>query len=166
MSKKPGLNLADLAPMSEDVPVKTPGGDSFITVYGVSARDGLALFQRYPRIAAMMSEGFELRTFMTLAPDAISAIIAAATGHAGNEVAEENAGKLGIEAQWDILEAIGRRTFTRGFAPFAARIMALVEGQPSAPSTKGPLTNLPSASKPSSPPVTPPQTSGDIPTGN
>lgn len=161
MSKKPGLNLADLAPMSEDVPM----GDSFITVYGISARDGLAIFQRYPRLAAMMTEGFDIRTFMTLAPDAISAIIAAATGHAGNEAAEENAGKLGIEAQWNILEAIGRLTFTRGFAPFATRIMALVDGLPSAPSTKAPPTNLPSASKPSSPPDTPPQTSGDIPTG-
>ena len=157
MSKKPGLNLADLAPMSEDVPM----GESFITVYGISARDGLAIFQRYPRLAAMMTEGFDLRTFITLAPDAISAIIAAATGNAGNEVAEENAGRMGIEDQWNILEAVGRLTFTRGFAPFAKRIMDLVEGPPSAPSTKAPHMKSPNVSKPSSPPDTLPETSGD-----
>lgn len=157
MSKKPGLNLADLAPMSADVPI----GDSFITVYGVSARDGLAIFQRFPRLAAMMSDGFDIRTFMTLAPDAISAIIAAATGNAGDETAEANANRLGLEDQWNILEAVGRLTFTRGFAPFAERIMAAIGNPPSAPSTKAPPTNSPSASKPSSPPDILPETSGD-----
>jgi hypothetical protein len=160
-SNKPGLNLADLAPMSEDVPV----GDSFHTVYGISAQDGLSVFHRFPRIALMLTEGFDLRTFITAAPDAISAIIAAACGNLGDEKAEENAKRLPLEVQWDILEAIGRLTFTRGFAPFVKRIMDLAGVALSAPSTKAPPTSSQSASKPSSPVDTPLPSSGDTPTG-
>lgn len=150
MSKKPGLNLADLAPMSTDVPV----GDSFITVYGISAKDGLSIFKRYPKVAGMVTEGFSLATFLSAAPDAVAAIIAAATGNLGDEVSEENASKLGLELQWDLLEAIGGLTFTKGFAPFAARIMALAGSQPSAHFTKAPDTKSPLPLKPSSPPDT------------
>jgi hypothetical protein len=160
-SKKPGLNLADLAPMSEDVPV----AGSFLTVYGISAQDGLAIFHRFPRIALMLTEGFDLRTFITMAPDAIAAIIAASCGNLGDLQAEENASRLPLEVQWDIVEAIGRLTFTRGFAPFAKRIMDLVGAVPSAPSTKAPPTSSQSASKPSSPVDTPLPPSGDTPTG-
>lgn len=159
MSKKPGLNLIDLATLSEDVPV----GDDFITVTGISARDGIEIFKRFPKISLMISGGFDLRAIIEIAPDAISAIIAAATGYLGNEQAEEAAGKLGLETQWDILEAIGRLTFTRGFAPFAKRIMDLVASPNSALSTKAQATKSPSASKPSLPEDTDQTMSGDIP---
>jgi hypothetical protein len=147
MSNKPGLNLADLAPASEDVPVR----DSFLTVYGISARDGLRIFQRFPRIAGMVGEGFNLGTFLSVAPDAVAAIIAAATGNLDNEQAEDAAAALPIETQFDILEAIGRLTFTRGFGPFAKRIMDLVDKVPSAPSIKAPPTRSQPVSKASSP---------------
>ena len=65
------------------------------------------------------------------------------------------AGDLGLEIQFDILEAIGRLTFTRGFAPFAERIMALANAANSASFSKVPDMKLPEASKPSSPPDTP-----------
>lgn len=153
MSKKPGLNLADLAPMHEDVPV----GESFLRVHGISAKDGLEIFKRFPRVAGMTTgEGFNLSTFLTVAPDAVAAIIAAAAGDLGNEAAEQAAGQLPIEIQFDVLEAVGRLTFTKGFAPFAERIMALVGAANSAPYSKVPDMKLPPASKPSSLPDTPP----------
>jgi hypothetical protein len=152
MSKKPGLNLADLAPMSEDVTI----GDSFITVHGIGVKAGLDIAKRFPQIVGMLGgEGFNLGTFLTVAPDAVSAIIAAATGHLGNEAAEEAAGNLSVEAQWDILEAVGRLTFSKGFAPFVERIMALADAANSALSSKGTGMKLPPVSKPSSPPDTP-----------
>ena len=152
MSKKPGLNLADLAPMYEDVPV----GDSFLRVQGVSAKDGLEIFKRFPRVAGMTTgEGFNLNTFLTVAPDAVAAIIAAAAGDLGNEAAEQSAGQLPIEVQFDVLEAVGRLTFTKGFAPFAERIMALAGAANSVLSSKVPDMKSPPASKPSSPPDTP-----------
>lgn len=152
MSKKPGLNLADLAPMSEDVPV----GDSYLTVHGVSAKDCLEVFKRFPKILGMVSgDAFNLGAFLTVAPDAVAAIIAAASGNIGDEKAEEAAGKLGVEIQFDILEAVGRLTFTKGFGPFVERIMALAGAANSALSSKVPAMNSPPASKPSSPPDTP-----------
>jgi hypothetical protein len=152
-AKKPGLNLADLAPMSEDVPI----GDSYLTVHGISAKAGLEIFKRFPKLVGMISgEAFNLGAFLTVAPDAVAAIIAAATGDLGDEVAEGKAAGLGIETQFDILEAVGRLTFTKGFAPFAERVMALAGGASSALSSKVPDMKSPPASKPSSPPDTPP----------
>lgn len=151
MSNKPGLNLADLAPLFEDVPL----GNDFIRVYGISAKSGLNVFQRYPKIAGMLSGGFDLKVFMSVAPDAVAAIIAAATGFLGDERAEQNASDLSIETQFDILEAIGRLTFTKGFAPFAKRIMALADVANSASFTKVAPMKSPAPSKPSSSPDTP-----------
>lgn len=159
MGKKPGLNLADLAPMHEDVPIGDNSlGDSFLRIQGISAKAALAIMARFPKIAGMIGgDGFNLGTFLSVAPDAVAAIIAAATGCLGNESAEENASKLGIETQLDILEAVGRLTFTKGFAPFAERIMALAGVANSALSSKVPDMKSPPTSKRSSPAATPPQ---------
>jgi hypothetical protein len=151
-SKKPGLNLADLAPMHEDVPI----GESFLRVHGISAEVGLEIFRRFPKITGMITgDGFNLGAFLTVAPQAVAAIIAAAAGDLGDETAESAAASLGLETQFDILEAVGRLTFTKGFAPFAARIMALAGAANSALSSKVPDMKSPPASKPSLPPDTP-----------
>ncbi len=148
MSTKPGLNLADLAPMHEDVPI----GDSFLRVHGISANIGLAIFKRFPKILGMMTgDGFNLGTFVSVAPDAVAALIAAAAGDSGDEKAEQAAAALALETQFDILEAVGRLTFTKGFAPFAERIMALAGVANSARYSKVPDMKSPPASKPSSP---------------
>lgn len=153
MSKKPGLNLADIAPMSTDVVI----GDDFLRVHGISAKDGLEIFKRFPKILGMMtSTGFSLSTFLSVAPDAVAAIIATASGDPGNEAAEEAAGNLGLETQFDILEAVGRMTFTKGFAPFAERVMDLAGDRAvnSARSSRETDTKSPPVSKPSSQPDT------------
>src|SRR5580698_7576014 len=121
-AKKPGLNLADIAPMHEDVPIS----GSFLRVHGISAEDGLEIFKRFPKVLGMMSgDGFNLGAFLTVAPQAVAAIIATAAGKPGDFDSEQAAAKLGIELQFDILEAVGRMTFTKGFGPFVERIMAL-----------------------------------------
>lgn len=153
MSNQPGLNLADLVPMHEDVPM----GESFLRVYGISAKTGLTIFQRFPKILGMVSEGFDLSAFLSAAPDAVAAIIAASVGQLGNEQAEANAATLGFETQLDILEAVGRLTFTKGFAPFVERIVALAGVANSASFTKVQAMTSQAPSKASSPPVTPPQ---------
>ena len=150
--KKPGLNLADLAPMSEDVTV----GDSYITVHGISAKVGFEIFTRFPKILGMIGgDGFNLGAFLSVAPDAVAAIIAASTHELGNEVAEENASNLSVETQFDILEAVGRLTFTKGFAPFVERIMALAGKANSVLSSKATDMRSPPALKASSPLATP-----------
>jgi hypothetical protein len=151
MSQTPGLNLADIAPMYEDIPI----GDSFLRVHGISAKAGLSIFQRYPRILGMMVDGFNLGTFLSAAPDAVAAIIASASGHPNDEAAELAASDLVIETQTDILEAIGRLTFTKGFAPFVTRIMALADVASSASYSKVPDMTSPLPSAPLSQTITP-----------
>lgn len=150
MTKEPGLSLADLAAMTTDVPV----GPSFITVTGVSARDALAIFKRFPKLANMLN-GFNLATFLEVAPEAAAAIIAAACGKLGNEEDEAAAAKIGIETQYDLLEAIGGLTFKNGFGPFVEKIMRLATAVGSGSSIKVPDMKLPPVSKPSSQPDTP-----------
>lgn len=150
MTKQPGLSLADLAAMTVDVPV----GTSFITVSGVSAKDALAIFQRFPKLANMLN-GFKLATFLEAAPEAAAAIIAAGCGRLGNEEDEAAAAKIGIETQFDILETIGGLTFKTGFGPFVERIMRLANAANSASFTKVPDMKSPPASKPSSQPDIP-----------
>lgn len=153
MSKKPGLNLTDLAPMSEDVQV----GTQSLTVSGISAKNGLAIITRFPKILGMISgERFDLAKFIDLAPDAVAAIIAAAAGQLGNAEAEAVAAGLGLEYQLDILEAVGGMTFKQGFAPFAERLMAHANAVKSDLSSKVPDMKSPQASKGSSQPATPP----------
>lgn len=149
-TKKPGLTLADLAAQSEDVPV----GDSFITVRGVSAEDGLAVFVRFPALAELIG-GFTMVKFIQAAPDAVAAIIATATGSPGDAEAEEAAKHVPLETQFDILEAVGRLTFKSGFGPFAERLMGLVNAANSGSSSRAPAMKSPPPSKPSSPPDTP-----------
>jgi hypothetical protein len=151
MSNQPGLTLADLAAMSEDVAV----GDRHITVYGISAMHCLAIFKRFPKLVSMLS-GFNLATFLDAAPDAAAAILAAGVGQMGSPAAEADAAKIGIELQYDMLEAIGRLTFKSGFAPFVDRVMKLAGNvQGSANSGREQATRSPPVSKPSSQPDTP-----------
>ncbi len=151
MSNQPGLTLADLAAMSEDVPV----GTDHITVYGISAMHCLAIFKRFPKLLSMLG-GFNLATFLEAAPEAAAAILAAGVGQLGSETAEADASKIGIETQYDMLEAIGRLTFKSGFAPFVERVMKLAgSAQSSANFGRVPATTSQPASKPSSPPDTP-----------
>lgn len=151
MSNKPGLNLSDLAPMYEDVPFE----ESFLRVFGISAKDGLEIFRRYPKIAGMVSgDKFNLGAFLTAAPDVVAAIIAAACGELGDEKAEENASRIPVEQQFEILEAIGRLTFSKGFGPFVEKIMALVNRAGSGHSGKASDMKSPPVSKASSQPDT------------
>lgn len=152
MSNEPGLTLADIAAMSEEVKI---GDAGFIKVHGISAQKCLAIFKRFPKLLKMLA-GFDAMTFIEAAPDAVAAIIAAGTGQFGDEAAEAAAAQIGIEVQYDILEAIGRLTFKSGFAPFVERIMKLA-GTVQGSANFGRVTDTKSqpASKPSSQPDIP-----------
>jgi hypothetical protein len=63
MSKTPGLALADLAKLSEDVPV----GDGHITVTGISISKALDIVKRFPELAKMAS-GFKVADLLLVAP--------------------------------------------------------------------------------------------------
>ena len=148
MSKHPGLSLADIAAMSEDVPV----GDGFIKVHGISAGKALEIVKRFPALSKMLGGNFKGADIIGSMPDAVAAIIAASVGGLGDENVEIDAANIPLEIQFDLLEAIGGLTFKNGFAPFAQRIVALAEKADFASFTKVPAMKSPPQSKPSSPP--------------
>jgi hypothetical protein len=156
MAKEQGLSLLDIGPISETVKVgERDGKPIMIDVYGVSTKGILSLFMRFPEVRQWFrGGGIDPKQLAGEAPDAIAAIIAAGCGEPGNEAAEETAGKLPVEAQLDILEAIGRLTFKNGFGPFVKRIVSLAELAQSVNYGRVSATKSPQASKPSQPPGT------------
>ncbi len=157
MSKKPGLSLLDLGKLQETVML----GDQEITVTGINMKDIFALLQRFPTLMQVF-QGSMVEA-MKSAPDAIAAVITAATDEVNNLEAEAVAAALPIETQLDILEAVGRLTFRNGFGPFVNRLVEManaVSGAVLGGSGRATATNLPPPSKPSSPPATDNATSG------
>src|SRR4051812_24947742 len=106
------LSLLDIGPLTEHVPM----GDGYMKVYGVSAAGAISIFQRFPHVAVWFKGGGKptLEQLINEAPDALAAVIAAGCGNPGNEIAEANAKLMPLETQVDLLEAIGRLTFSKG----------------------------------------------------
>lgn len=141
-----GLSLTDIGPLRELVSI----GDKKLAVTGISAEGILVLFNRFPVLREWALAGkITLSNVQTKAPDAIKAIIAAGCGQPGDEAAERVAATLAVETQLDVLEAIGRLTFTKGFGPFVNRIVALAAQARSVNYGRAPDTALPQTSKPS-----------------
>ena len=121
--------MLDIAPLNEQVEIGNDkeGTAQFIEVRGISSRDILTLIQNFPDMQKFVSiGGINPQDILSLAPGAVGGIIAAGTGHVGELEHEQAADRLSIEAQLDLLEAIGRCTFRNGFGPFVMRISALV----------------------------------------
>jgi hypothetical protein len=159
MSKDQGLSLLDIAPAFELVPV---GDDQNLRVIGVSAEGVVALFKRFPEMGKWFAGGLKPEIMTKAAPEAIAAIIAAGCGTPGNEGAEEVARALPVETQLDVLEAIGRLTFKKGFGPFVDRIIALTAAAKSA--NYGRAKDM--ASQPQSKPSQPSTAETTAPSGN
>ena len=95
----------------------------------------------------------DLTQLIDQTPDAIAAVIAAGCGEPGNEKAEATAAKLTMEAQLEVLEAIGRQTFAlKGFGPFVERMAALAETAAVHNYGRAVAMKSPQVSKPSLPP--------------
>lgn len=126
-NKDQGLSLLDLGPLYTSVPVGDEGKS--VKVYGVSARGIFHIFQRFPEVGLWFKNGvgkkIDPKKLLAEAPGAIASIIAAGCGSPGNDEAELVADLMPIETQLDLLEAILRLTFSKGFGPFVQRIVAL-----------------------------------------
>lgn len=119
--------LLDIAPVSELIPVPGKGGTKQdVEVFGVSAEGIAYLFNKFPEIRMLMTgKTLEKDKLAKLAPAAIAAIIAAATGSPGDKKAEAVAARLPLESQMDILDATVRLTMPGGIGPFAERLTSL-----------------------------------------
>lgn len=156
MTKREALSLLDIAPRHEMVEISE---EQSLRVTGISSGDILELLTRFPPIQGLVvGAGITRESIVALGPDIIAALCAAATGELGNEEVEKFAKTLPIETQLDIIDAMRRVTFSRGFGPFAQRLAAIASqlfGQVG----KAPVTNSPPLSQPLEEQPTP--TSGD-----
>ncbi len=126
VKKLEAIGLLDLTRRHKLVDV---GAEQKLEVYGLSAKMIVELFERFPPLqTAVLGMGLKVEVIKKLGPEVMAALIAAATGNLGNEEAEVIASDLPIEIQWDIIDAMGRVTFTNGYGPFYQKVKAAVAG--------------------------------------
>lgn len=140
------VGLLDIRPSSEKVKIDD---DQNVDVVGLSSGEIADLLIRFPDLFKLMSgAGIGADALRKVAPEAIAAIIASCTGDHGNTKAEIAAKKLPLGAQFNILKAMGRRTFPDGFGPFVQALNDL-SGDVQALATKAPATTSPKPPLPS-----------------
>lgn len=116
------VSLLDALPVTENVPI---GNDQELQCSGISFAGGAMLFGRFPELKDALSgkvDELNAERVLTLAPSAISAVIAAGTGFEGNQKAEKIAAGLPLQIQLNVVEAIIRRTMPDGAGPFVAKV--------------------------------------------
>jgi hypothetical protein len=119
-------SLLDIGPLTEEVSVKGVK----LTVSGISAIDIFNLIRRFSEIRNLIEgkEATSAEGVMTMAPDAVAAMIAACTGTPGNPEAEMKAKQLGVGDQLAIIEPALRMTFREGgIGPFVEQIQAITK---------------------------------------
>jgi hypothetical protein len=118
--------LLDIAPATETV--------AGLTVTGVSLRSIAGVMVRFSVLGDLFGGGtVEANKMLAVAPDAVSAVIAAAIGRAGDQAAEKKIDDLPLGTQADLLDAAIRLTFPRGIGPFRDRLVQLASSLTVAP---------------------------------
>jgi hypothetical protein len=143
-------DLLDIAPSTAVEVVKIDG--KRIIVRGLHGDAIASIVSRFPEL------GFLLDGTSSIGPRlierfgaAIGPIIAAGCGQLGNEKYEQHAGKLLVEHQLKLLQAIMGMTFPNGIASFVETLAALVtRADEGAKVIKVRLRKSPSPSPPSS----------------
>ena len=132
-------------------------------VVGLSTGNVADLMDKFvPMQKFFMGAPVTVAEIVATTPEAIPLIIAMGFREGDNPEAVEAARDLTIEEQSELLEAIGKATFTRGFGPFDARLRALglaVKGE----TGKAPDTTSQRPPQPSSPPAKMKSGSSDLP---
>lgn len=145
MKKTEPVSLLDIKPLSEQVHINEKQS---IEVRGISTDDIFNLLKRFPPLQGIIvGREITLADIFAFGPEIVGAVCAAATGKLGNEEAEKIASTLSVEIQLEIIQAVGRCTFTRGFGPFVQKFKGIV-GALSAGDGKAPDTNSQRPSKP------------------
>jgi hypothetical protein len=119
------VGLLDLAPSTRTV--RAGGGD--VAVYGVSAKGIAALLTQFPNLKTLFTGGqiaMDAESIATIAPDAVSAIIAAGCGYPGDAKAIAKVDTLPVAEQAALLNAIVDLTMPEGVGPFVEALMSLM----------------------------------------
>jgi hypothetical protein len=118
-------SLTDIAPAVETVTIGGVG----IEVRGVGIDAIAAVLSASPELAALLrpgAAGLDATRLLVEAPTAMYALMAAATGGAGNAEQIEAARRLTFGAQVDLLDAIIRLSMPGGLLPLVARLVAML----------------------------------------
>ena len=138
--------MADLLDIAESIETVTIRGQA-VAVPGIDARGIIHILQRFPVIREHMAKkgGVKPERLMEIGGEAVAAIIAAGTGHPGDPKHEAAAGRIGIDDQIELLEAIFRVTLPKGVDSLVQKLGSLgvlVTG----PSASGPASKSPKSS--------------------
>jgi hypothetical protein len=143
MAKTEALSLLDIAPRHEMVEINA---EQSLRVRGLSAEDITKLLTRFPALQGLIvGAGVDGQALINLGSEIVGAICAASAGELGNPDAEKMAAALPVETQLDILEAVGRCTFSRGFGPFSKKVAEIARAL-SEKAGKAPDMSLPKPS--------------------
>lgn len=122
------VGLLDIAPVAETVDIEGQP----VSVTGVSVEGIAYLLQRFPHFAQLQSlmGGGSNQTDLTtvlfsLGPQVIASIIAAGCGYPNDDEAVKKAAGLNVQAQADLLDAVLRKTLTKGLDPFVERLNSI-----------------------------------------
>ena len=137
-------SLVDIGNLSVKVDIR----GTQLEVFGVSAEglvDLLVAFPELRRYAFDQGDAPKTEDLVRTLPKAVAAIIAAGTGHPGEEAHIDVASKLGAGEQAELIREIWKLTFPRGAASFIAALEGLTADVVVA-SGKGPVTKSPEPS--------------------
>jgi hypothetical protein len=150
------VGLLDIAPIGVTVDVE----GQKVTVTGISAEGIAHLLQEYPAalnlrnlISNEESDTGLVAKLLSLGPGVVASVIAAGCGNPGNHEAIKVAAGFPLMAQVDLLDAILRKTLSRGLIPFVERLnsIAVALSPPPTLADKIKETRKKNSSKPSTP---------------
>ena len=119
------LDVADLVPQAESVRI----GDDTVQVRGIELGDLAFLFVRFPELRQLFDGAtVDARTINALGRQASAALVAAATGHAGDEDAEAILGRLPSGLTLEIVLKSVRVGFPNGLAPVVELVIWAMAG--------------------------------------
>lgn len=143
-------SFLDIAPLAETVTVR---GKDF-EVRGLALEDLANTIYRFPQLRGLLpaavrpgaeEPALDVKSILGLGPEICAALIACATGKAGDPAEEAAIAKLGIAELFAFIEAILRLSFPGGLTPFVERLTALMGGPGAAGESLGRALGLSSS---------------------
>jgi hypothetical protein len=120
--------MVSLLDIADDVQKTVPIRGKDIPVHGLSANAIVALLKEFPELRALIAGramSLDMDQIMQLAPNVLAALIAAGTGHPGDQQMIKAAGNLATGEQFELIYAIADQTFPQGLNSFLEKLDAL-----------------------------------------
>lgn len=133
------VGLLDIAPVARKVGIR---GQEY-PVKGLSVSDIASLLARFPALKAVLSGGgVDIASIAAASGEAVTAIIAAGLGHAGEADYEAALANLTLDEQTEVFGEIAALTLPGGVVPFVQKLERLMSlaGGPSDPAGKASST--------------------------